>query len=799
MKFIRKRELAGFTWFLLLLSVAVNCRPWSSQAVSTLTVAEVESMANRATTASQATGNEPELPRVLLDTTLMPPTGRTIAVAAGGNFQEALNQAQPGDVITLQAGASFTGNFTLPAKTGSGWIIIRSSAPDSSLPPPGSRITPSHASALPKILTPNSAPALFADSGAHHYRLIGLEFSQAPSSQGAFSLLLLGERQTSLAQLPHNLILDRVYIHGLPTVPLRRGVALNSASSAIIDSHISECHENGADSQAIMGWSGPGPYKIVNNYLEGAGENVLFGGDDPTIPNLVPSDIEFRRNHCFKPLTWKADDPSYGGRRWTVKNLFELKNAQRLLIEGNIFEHNWANAQIGYAIVFTVRGGTGAPWSTVQDVTFINNIVRHSGAGVNIHGFDNNGPSVPSKRIRISNNLFDDIDSERWGKADGKFLLIASGPAHVTVEHNTVFHSNHIAEADEPPPSMGFIFRNNILPNNEFGFFGSGQGTGTPALDHYFPGAIFKRNVIVGGQSAQYPPDNFFPGTFEAVRFVDRAGGNYRLAASSPYKNAGTSGRDIGCDFDLLHAALNGASAPSNVSAASFSGATLAPESIATAFGTGLSTATLAAFAAELPTQLAGTTVKVRDSAGTERLSPLFFVSPTQVNYLVPQGTTTGSATVAIASSNGGIALGAVNIAAVSPGIFTADASGRGLPAAVALRIKADGSQHFEPVVRFDPAQNKLVAVPIDLGTGTERVFLILSGTGIRFRSSPAATTAKIGGADVPVVFSGAQGVFAGLDQVNVSIPHSLAGRGEVDVALTVDGKATNIVRVNLK
>jgi hypothetical protein len=235
------------------------------------------------------------------------PAGQTIAVGAGGDFQAALNAAQPGDAITLQAGGTYTGNYTLPNKSGTGWIIIRTSAPDASLPAPGTRITPAYASALPKVVSPNSSPALAAAAGAHHFRLIGLEVTVAAgvtSNTGIGGLVQLGEwqTQTTLAQVPHDMILDRVYIHGSRTVPLRRCVALNSASTAIIDSYISDAHHEVYDSQAIAGWNGPGPFKIVNNYLEGSGENLIFGGADAPIANLMPSDIEIRHNHFFKPL-----------------------------------------------------------------------------------------------------------------------------------------------------------------------------------------------------------------------------------------------------------------------------------------------------------------------------------------------------------------------------------------------------------------------------------------------------------------------------------------------------------------
>src|SRR5206468_132741 len=123
----------------------------------------------------------------------------------------------------------------------------------------------------------------------------------------------------------------------------------------------------GADSQAIMGWNGPGPFKIVNNHLEGAGENVMFGGADPPIHSLVPSDIEIRQNHFFKPLSWREGDPTYAGTPWTIKNLFELKNARRVLVEGNVFENIWRAAQDGFALQLTVRNQYGgAPWSTIE-------------------------------------------------------------------------------------------------------------------------------------------------------------------------------------------------------------------------------------------------------------------------------------------------------------------------------------------------------------------------------------------------------------------------------------------------
>jgi uncharacterized protein (TIGR03437 family) len=240
-----------------------------------------------------------------------------------------------------------------------------------------------------------------------------------------------------------------------------------------------------------------------------------------------------------------------------------------------------------------------------------------------------------------------------------------------------------------------------------------------------------------------------------------------------------------------------------SVSAASFSGAELAAQSIVAAFGAGLATATASATTVPLPTTLAGTRVTVKDSAGVERAAPIFFAAPTQINFQLPPGTAAGAATISITAADGKVSAGAARVASVAPGLFSANASGQGVAAGAALRVKADGSQSFEPIAQFDPAQNRFVAVPIDLGpdlgNASDQVFLILFGTGLRFRSSLSGVSAKIGGSDMEVLYAGEQGGFVGLDQVNLRLARSLAGRGEIDVAMTVDGKAANALRINVR
>ena len=230
----------------------------------------------------------------------------TIVVAAGGDLQAALNAARSGDTILLEPQATFTGNFKLPVHGGTDFVTIRSAASDLLLPGAGRRMTPAYAAYLPRIVSPNNGPALRTAVGAAYWRLMLLEIGPTAVSSGtALELGDGGSLQSSLPLVPHHLIVDRVYVHGDPIHGQRRGIGLNSAETTIVNSHIADIKAIGQDSQAIGGWNGPGPFHIENNYLEAAGEGVMFGGDDPRIDQLMPSDIEFRGNTVTRPMAWR--------------------------------------------------------------------------------------------------------------------------------------------------------------------------------------------------------------------------------------------------------------------------------------------------------------------------------------------------------------------------------------------------------------------------------------------------------------------------------------------------------------
>jgi Right handed beta helix region len=471
-----------------------------------------------------------------------PAHAATISVPAGGDLHSALMSAQPGDTIVLEPGATYIGNFTLPNKNGTTYITLQTS-PDG-LPGDGARVAPGLA--LAKLRSPNSAPALQTAPGAHHWRIALIEF--LANAAGAGDIMTLGDgspAQNTLALVPHDLIVDRCYIHADPGSPQKRGIALNSASTTITGSYIAGMKAVGQDSQAIAGWNGPGPYTITNNYLEGAGENVIFGGADPAIPNLVPSDITIAGNTVAKLIAWRTEN-------WSVKNLLELKNARRVSIHDNTFEYNWQAGQSGFAILFTVRNQDGrCPWCQVEEVVFQDNIVRHSAAGVSILGYDNVHPSQQTRSIVIRNNLFADIDSKNWG-GNGYFLMLLDGARDITVDHNTVIQDEAYGILTvSGPPVLGFVFTNNVARQNAYGMIGADHAPGLDTISAFFPGAQIEGNALADGDPARYPDGNRFPSSAEfRAQFVAYAAGDYRLTANSAWRGAGIDGRDLGASLD---------------------------------------------------------------------------------------------------------------------------------------------------------------------------------------------------------------------------------------------------------
>ncbi|MEO7963667.1 MAG: Ig-like domain-containing protein, partial [Gemmatimonadaceae bacterium] len=428
-------------------------------------------------------------------------TGQQWVVNSGGSFQNALNSAQRGDEIVLQAGATFTGNFVLPTKTGTssnGWITIRSSQLSSL--PVGVRVGPSQASLMPRVLTPNADAAIKTAPGTSGWWIAGVEVSLVPTATVNYGLILLGDgsgAQNTLAKVPSDIVLDRDYIHATATLGTSRCVGLNSASTDIHDSYLFDCHGKGYDTQAIGGWNGPGPYRIVNNMLAGAGENVMFGGADPAIGGLIPSDIEIRRNYIWTPKNWAVT--------WTKKNLFELKNARRVLVEGNVLDGSWADAQVGFGfMLYSTNQSGGCNWCRVTDVMIRGNMLKNVAGGYNISG-GQTAVDTLTRRIALIANV---VDSVKY--ANNNILLqVLSNTNDLTVDSLVAVGGGGVIKEflvlDPNPAATNFTFRNAVVEHGQYGLFSSFFAIGEASLGTIKGTKNYNNVSIIGASRSGYP------------------------------------------------------------------------------------------------------------------------------------------------------------------------------------------------------------------------------------------------------------------------------------------------------
>ena len=439
----------------------------------------------------------------------------TVYLPAGSDLQKALNGAQPGDTLLLEADAEFVGNFVLPVKAGEGWITIRTSTPDTELPPEGVRIQPGHAPLLARLRSPNSKPALRTAPRAHHWIV---KYLDLPATRGgAGEIVRIGDgssAQNTFDLVPHHIVLDHVYIHGDPLAGQKRGVALNAAHVAVTNSFISECKAIGQDTQAIGGWNGPGPYLIENNYLEGAGENVMFGGADPAIPGLVADGITFRRNLVSRPMSWReplvATPQGLSGSAAPGGSLPPGVYGYRVVARRSLqngFARSTASAEI---VVETAEdGAVWIGWQPVAGATEYRVYGRTPGAGtafwtVNATEFTDTGASGTSGTVPSSGGT-------RWAV---KNLFELKNARNVTIEEN--IFENHWKESQAgyaivltPRNSQGACtwcvvervrFERNIVRNVAAGINLLGYDNGNPSRQA--ADIVFRQNLFTGLSTA---------------------------------------------------------------------------------------------------------------------------------------------------------------------------------------------------------------------------------------------------------------------------------------------------------
>jgi hypothetical protein len=557
-----------------------------------------------------------ELPRVTVDSAMAdtPAPGSIVPVNAGDDLQAALKSAHCGDIIELQAGATFSGQFIVPAKNCdiNHWIWIRTSAPDSALPAEGQRATPCYAGLAslegrPQFPcnTPTNAMAtvqlaqggngpFLLNPGANFYRFIGLEITRPAGTPGNGRLL------SGMGTADH-IIVDRSWLHGSAQNETLDGVTLSGMTyAAVVDSYFTDFHCISAfgsctDAHAISGGVGPtqdGPFKIQDNFLEAAAEDILFGGGDAKFP---PADIEILGNHFWKPWQWMpGNNPFVGGPNgapFIVKNHLELKNAVRVLIDGNLMENVWGGfTQNGYSILLGPKnqhrphGRNICPRCEVTDITIRYVQISHAGGGILMAtalsggGRQNGGQALAGTRWSIHDVVLDDLSATYVG-AGSAFQISNSwlkNPLNtVTINHVTAFPDagktlmfvgNRVNQAR----MYGLVFTNNLLlaaryPVWNTGGRGSCAISGVPieTIKRCFTTFTFTNNGFIASPPAfppsKWPANNMFPQTVDDVQFTNYNngnGGNYQLSTTSPYKNKGSDGKDLGADIVTLNAEL---------------------------------------------------------------------------------------------------------------------------------------------------------------------------------------------------------------------------------------------------
>jgi hypothetical protein len=348
--------------------------------------------------------------------------------------------------------------------------------------------------------------------------------------------------------VPHDLILDRAYVHGTATLEVKRGVTTNCSDCAVIDSWVSEIHARNGDAQAVLGYNGTARVLVENNHLESSHEVVAFGGDDPADSTMSPRDITVRRNHITRPQSWSR--PIVGIQRvdapgkWQVKTLLETKNVRRLLVEGNAFENTWEDAQPFAVNLKSENQSNTAPYSQTADVTIRRNRFTCLSGWLSLSGKGSSAnPNVLATRITVTDNLVEQFNVAPC-TGSGNVIGMSSGIEDVVIAHNTIVNpgpTNTLITLGSPLSGIRFAMHSNIAYVGTYGVKGAQLASGTSSIATALPGSLFNANLLLGASCSSYPTTTLCLSS---------------LPASLPL---GFDGRPIGADTAAVNAATRNA------------------------------------------------------------------------------------------------------------------------------------------------------------------------------------------------------------------------------------------------
>jgi hypothetical protein len=473
-----------------------------------------------------------------------PPPGTKTVCASGCQYtslQTAMNAAVDGDEIVISTGQVITESIVLGgAHRHTTPVIVRSSTGC-----PDRRMLETDKPLMATLRPGHPAEAIITSEGAQGWRFQCVNFE----SPGGFYNMVY-TRNVALGagtfRNTDNFVFDRIIMMGGEPSSTRNALYLNGSNITVTKSHIANIKRTGEESKAIVFQDGPGPATFTNNYLEAASINMLFGGGDQSSSAHIPNNITVSNNHLFKK-------PAWANVGYAIKNLFELKCATNVTVEDNIMENNFADAQNGTAVLFTVRNDDGnSPWATIQNVTFQRNTIKNTPIGVNFLGLNDGSPTVQGTNVNILNNLWI-TNGLTWLTAGGEFGTI-------TIEYNTIFNSGFLMNLYESGvvwPNGGsqresnyainnLTYRNNLAFHNDEGVRDAdGQGNATAALTANVNTLTWTHNVLANRTNGAhtYPGTNWYPST---ATHNAEFNADYSLTPASTYNNASTTGSDLG-------------------------------------------------------------------------------------------------------------------------------------------------------------------------------------------------------------------------------------------------------------